>query len=161
MSTTGRRRVGWQDPRLLPLVLARRGQSREQYLTAAARLWRIIGSPLYPDTTETIRERAGQTWDRGVSAAGVARQTAAILTQPDRTKALRDLRMPTLVVHGMNDKMVHVSGGRATSHAVAGSELLLVPGMGHDIPRDLYQTFVDAIRRNADRAVRTPRPEQR
>jgi pimeloyl-ACP methyl ester carboxylesterase len=152
MSTTGRRTVGWQDPRLLPMLLARRAHSREAYVAASARLWKVIGSPLYPDRTEAVQERAGETWDRGVSAAGVARQMAAILTAPDRTRTLRDVDVPSLVIHGMNDKMVHVSGGRATSHALRGSELLLVPGMGHDVPKDLHVTFVDAIERTARRA---------
>jgi pimeloyl-ACP methyl ester carboxylesterase len=152
MSTTGRRTVGWQDPRLLPLLAVRRDASREHYVETSAKLWKLIGSPLYPDTTDSIRERAGETWDRGISRAGVARQTAAILTQPDRSRALRSLRIPTLVIHGTHDKMVHVSGGRATSQAIPGSELLLVPGMGHDVPQALHETFVEAIRRNADRA---------
>lgn len=152
MSTTGRRTVGWQDPSLLPLMIASR-HSREDYIETSAKLWRLIGSPLYPDTTETIRERAAETWDRGVSRAGVMRQMGAILTQPDRSRALRSLRVPALVIHGMHDKMVHVSGGRATSSAIPGSELLLVPGMGHDVPSQLHETFVDAIRRVADRAV--------
>jgi pimeloyl-ACP methyl ester carboxylesterase len=152
MSTTGRRTVGWQDPRLLPLLAARRDTSREQYVETSARLWRMIGSPHFPDSDDSIRERAGETWDRGISRAGVARQMGAILTQPDRSRALRGLRVPALVIHGTHDKMVHVSGGRATSQAIPGSELLLVPGMGHDVPRDLHETFVDAIRRVADRA---------
>ncbi|HEU4512584.1 MAG TPA: alpha/beta hydrolase [Nocardioidaceae bacterium] len=151
MSTTGRRTVGWQDPTLLPLLAASR-HSREDYIETSAKLWRLIGSPLYPDTTETIRERAAETWDRGVSRAGVMRQMGAILTQPDRSRALRSLRVPALVIHGTHDKMVHVSGGRATSSAIPGSELLLVPGMGHDVPAALYETFVDAIRRVANRA---------
>lgn len=154
MSTTGRRSVGWQDPRLLPLLMARRAESRESYIAASARLWQIIGSPLYPDTTETVRERAAETWDRGVSAAGSARQIGAILTQPDRSRALRSLRIPSLIIHGMSDRLVHVSGGRATSHSIAGSELLLIDGMGHDVPRDLHETFVEAIRRTADRATK-------
>jgi pimeloyl-ACP methyl ester carboxylesterase len=151
MSSTGRRTVGWQDPSLLPLLMASR-HSREEYIETSAKLWRLIGSPEYPDTTETIRERAAETWDRGISRAGVMRQMGAILTQPDRSRALRSLRVPTLVIHGTHDKMVHVSGGRATSQAIPGSELLLVPGMGHDVPSDLHETFVEAIRRVADRA---------
>jgi pimeloyl-ACP methyl ester carboxylesterase len=151
MSTTGRRTVGWQDPRLLPMLLARRG-SREQYVATSARLWKLIGSPLYPDTTDAVQQRAAETWDRGVTAAGVARQMSAILAQPDRTASLRSLGVPTLVIHGMSDRMVHVSGGRATSHAIPGSELLLVPGMGHDLPVDLHDTFVEAITRTARRA---------
>jgi pimeloyl-ACP methyl ester carboxylesterase len=152
MSTTGRRTVGWQDPRLLPRLLERRATTREAYVASSARFWAIIGSVAYPDTEEAVLERAGETWDRGISASGVARQMVAILAQPDRSRRLRELTMPTLVVHGLNDKMVHVSGGRATSHAIPGSELLLVPGMGHDLPVQLEDTFVEAIRRVADRA---------
>ena len=152
MSSTGRRTVGWQDPSLLPLLLANRDKSREHYVRTSERLWKLIGSPHYPDSTEAIRDRAGETWDRGISRAGVMRQMGAILTQQDRSRALRGLRIPSLVIHGTHDKMVHVSGGRATSQAIPGSELLLIPGMGHDVPRDLHETFVEAIRRVADRA---------
>jgi pimeloyl-ACP methyl ester carboxylesterase len=76
----------------------------------------------------------------------------AILAQPDRSRQLRGVRAPALVIHGTHDKMVHVSGGRATAQAIPGAELLLVPGMGHDLPAELRSTFVDAIRRVADRA---------
>jgi pimeloyl-ACP methyl ester carboxylesterase len=151
MSSTGRRFVGWQDPRLLPMLLARRS-SREAYIETSGRLWKLIGSPLYPDTTETVRQRAAETYDRGVSRAGVARQMVAILTQPDRTRDLRELDVPTLVIHGLSDRMVHVSGGRATARAVAGAELLLVPGMGHDVPEKLHDDFVEAIARTAAKA---------
>ncbi len=151
MSTTGRRTVGWQDPRLLPLLLARRAGDKADYVEASTRMWRVIGSPLYPDTVEEVRARAEDTWDRGVSAAGVARQMTAILAQPDRSRRLRELDVPTLVIHGLNDKMVHVSGGRATARAIRAAELLLVPGMGHDVPEQLHVTFADAIARNAAR----------
>lgn len=154
MSTTGRRTVGWQDPRLLPLLLARSAATREAYVESSARLWKVIGSPGYPATTAAVHDRAGETYDRGVSAAGVARQMLAVLGQPDRSDRLRELPMPVLVIHGLADKMVHVSGGRATSRAIPGSELLLVPGMGHDLPVELHETFVEAIRRVADRAGR-------
>ena len=152
MSTTGRRTVGWQDPRLLPRLLERRSNTREGYVASSVRFWAIIGSTAFPDSQEAVVARAGETFDRGVSASGVARQMLAVISQPDRTRRLHELAVPTLVVHGLDDKMVHVSGGRATSHAIPGSELLLVPGMGHDLPVQLHETFVEAIRRVADRA---------
>ncbi len=62
------------------------------------------------------------------------------------------MRIPTTVIHGMADRMVHVSGGRATAQAIPGAQLLLVPGMGHDLPPELFATFRDAIRATADRA---------
>jgi len=152
MSTTGSRRVGWSDPRLLRLLLAPPARSRAEYIERAPIAWRVIGSPDYPAPPDDIRERAGETWDRGADRAGATRQMFAILAQPDRTAGLRRLRLPTCVVHGVADRLVHRSGGLATARAVPGAELVLVPGMAHDMPRELWPIFVDAIVRTAERA---------
>jgi len=151
MSTTGKRTVGWQHPSLLPNFLGRRA-GRDGYIEMSYRTWRIIGSPAYPTTEEQVRDRAAETYDRGVTASGTLRQMMAILTQPNRSPKLRALKLPTLVVHGLADRMVHVSGGRATAAAIHGSELLLIDGMGHDLPPALFETFADSIKRTADRA---------
>jgi len=152
MSTLGKRSVGWQHPSLLPMLLARRANDREAYVESSARMWKVIGSPAYPSDLESERRRAGETFDRGISASGVLRQMVAILNQPDRSRALAALRVPTAVIHGSADKMVHVSGGRATARAVPGAELLVIDGMGHDLPEALFATFTEVIRRTADRA---------
>ncbi|MFN8194326.1 MAG: alpha/beta fold hydrolase [Nocardioidaceae bacterium] len=153
MSTLGKRTVGWQHPKLLPMLIAPRGPGRAAYAETSARMWQVIGSPSYPQPHAEVLRRAEDTWDRGFSANGVMRQMLAILAQPDRTPALRRLSVPTLVVHGLSDRMVHVSGGRATAAAVPGAELLLVDGMGHDLPKPLFTGFAEAIRRTADRAA--------
>jgi pimeloyl-ACP methyl ester carboxylesterase len=160
MSSTGRRTVGWQDPRLLPMLLSRSSRSREAYVAQSARVWNAIGSPGYPEDPDEKARRAGETWDRGVNVAGTARQMLAVLTQPDRSRALRGLKVPALVIHGTADKMVHPSGGRATAAAIPDAELQLVPGMGHDLPLALHPLFVDGIERTALRAA-TARPTGR
>ena len=152
MSTTGRRRVGWQDPRLFPLLLAPVADSRDAYVARAVRGWHAISAGTYPTADEVVAARAVETWDRGYDPAGGARQTLAVLAQPDRSAALRDLQIPVAVVHGLADRLVHVSGGRATARAIPGAELVLVPGMAHDIPPPLYGLLTDVIRRTADRA---------
>ncbi|WP_340540996.1 alpha/beta fold hydrolase [Nocardioides sp. GXZ039] len=151
MSTTGRRTVGWQHPSLIRNLLAR-STGREAYIRSSINTWRMIGSPAYPTPRADAEKRAAETYDRGVSLAGLTRQMAAIITQPDRTPALRALPVPTTVIHGLADKMVHVSGGRSTAAAVPGADLLLIDGMGHDMPPALFETLAAAIRRNADRA---------
>jgi pimeloyl-ACP methyl ester carboxylesterase len=151
MSTTGKRTVGWQHPSLLPSLLGQRA-GRAAYIEASVKTWRLIGSPGYPTTEEKTRTRAAETYDRGVTATGTMHQMLAVITQPNRSPQLRALRMPALVVHGLADRMVHVSGGRATAAAIPGAELLLIDGMGHDLPPDLFETFADGIRRTASRA---------
>ncbi|GAA2129040.1 alpha/beta fold hydrolase [Nocardioides bigeumensis] len=153
MSTTGKRSVGWQHPRLLPVLISPSGSSREAYVARSTLVWGLIGSPAYPPTADEIREKALTTYERGISASGVLRQMMAVLTQPNRGPRLRQLSIPTLVVHGTADRMVHASGGRATAAAVPGAELLLIDGMGHDLPSALFETFADAVRRTADRAT--------
>lgn len=152
MSTTGKRTVGWQHPALLPSLVGSRKPGREAYVRTSTEFWRLIGSPDYPQTRAQIEKRAGDTYDRGVSASGVMRQMLAVLTQPNRGERLRGVRVPTLVVHGLADRMVHVSGGRATAAAIPGSELLLIAGMGHDLPPALFETLAAAIRRTAERS---------
>jgi pimeloyl-ACP methyl ester carboxylesterase len=76
----------------------------------------------------------------------------AVVTQRDRTAALRGLQVPVTVLHGTSDRMVHVSGGRATADAVPDAELVLVDGMGHDLPEPLWPELVSAITSSAERA---------
>ena len=151
-STTGKRTVGWQHPSLLPRLIAPRKAGRDAYVETSLAMWSLIGSAAYPSDPDTLRTRAEATFDRGVSASGAVRQMLAILTQDDRTPRLRSLRVPALVIHGTADRMVHVSGGRSTAAAIPGAELVTIDGMGHDLPPELFGTFVEAIRRTADRA---------
>jgi pimeloyl-ACP methyl ester carboxylesterase len=158
MSTTGGRTVGWQHPKLLPALLRPLRPGREAYADGSVAMWRLIGSPGYPRSEQDTRDIANQTFDRGISPGGTLRQMMAILTAPNRAPRLREVRVPTLVIHGLADRMVHVSGGRATAAAVPGAELILVEGMGHDLPREMFGTFADAIDRTARRAVQTTHP---
>ena len=152
MSTTGRRAVGWQHPRLLPGLLKPAGRTRDSYIARSLLTAKMMRSPGYEFDEPFVVTRAEETFDRGWSASGVVRQMMAVLTQPDRTAALRRLQMPTCVIHGLSDPMVHSSGGRATAGAIEGAELVTMPGMGHDMPKETHRAIVDAIVRTAARA---------
>jgi pimeloyl-ACP methyl ester carboxylesterase len=93
-----------------------------------------------------------RSYDRGHDPAGPSRQLAAIVAGPNRTKRLRRLRVPTVVIHGREDRLVKRSGGRAVARAIPGARLVEVPGMGHDLPRGAWPQIIDAIVENAARA---------
>jgi pimeloyl-ACP methyl ester carboxylesterase len=78
---------------------------------------------------------------------------AAVVTAEDRTELLRRIRVPTAVIHGEQDPLVNVSGGRATAVAIPNAELVILPGMGHDLPRDLWPRIIDIIARTTNRAA--------
>jgi len=148
MSTTGARHVGLPSPRAALAMLAPGPRTREEYVTQLVRTSKLIGSPGYPFDEEHFRQRAERTYERGLNPAGVFRHLAAILSARDRTSDLRRLALRALVIHGTADPLVHVSGGRATARAL-GADLDLIPGMGHDLPREVWPRVIAGIRRIA------------
>jgi pimeloyl-ACP methyl ester carboxylesterase len=153
MSNTGARWTGNPALRTLPIFLRRAPRDAEAFAAHTVKLFEAIGSPGYPPDPEELRDRALLSHSRGIDPAGSGRQLAAILAAPDRTKELGKVRVPTLVIHGAQDRMVTPSGGRATAKAVPGARLMLVDGMGHDLPRALWPRILDAIEENAARAA--------
>jgi pimeloyl-ACP methyl ester carboxylesterase len=152
MSTTGSRRVGHPSYRTFGLLLGKPPRERGAAIDRVVKTFKTIGSPGYPFEEERVRQIAGRSFDRGHSEAGIARQLHAITASGDRTPALRKLDLPALVIHGKNDVLVNPSGGRATAEAIPGARLDMVQGMGHDLPRALWPTFVEEIASNAARA---------
>jgi pimeloyl-ACP methyl ester carboxylesterase len=145
MSTTGHPEVGQASPDALGALLGPAPRTREEAIERGVTTWRIIGSPGYEFDEVRIRERTAADYDRAAHPAGMARQVAAIVAQPDRTMALGELRVPTLVIHGAEDPLVNPSGGRATADAVPGATLKVFPGMGHDLPPALTDEMVDTL----------------
>lgn len=145
MSTTGDLAVGQPSPEALAALLGPPPASRDEAIERSVQSAKVIGSPGFDFDESAIRGYAASSYDRAFHPAGMLRQTAAIVTQPDRTSDLQSLRMPTLVIHGADDPLVDVSGGRATADAVSGATLKIVPGMGHDLPPALYGEIVDSL----------------
>jgi pimeloyl-ACP methyl ester carboxylesterase len=144
--------IGSPTQEALAVLLAAPATSREDAVQRAITSYRVIGSPGYPLDEEWLADIAGTAYDRGYDPVGVARQLLAIHASGDRTAALAGVRVPTLVVHGDRDPLVQVEGGRATAAAVPGAELLVLEGMGHNLPRQLWPTIVDRLVALADRA---------
>ena len=152
MGNTGSRLTGQPSPSVLPMLLRTQATDRAGYVRDGLRMLTRIGSPGYPSAEDERRDLLERTFDRGVSGHGFGRQLGAILASGNRTSALRRITAPTLVVHGMADRLVMPSGGRATARAIKGAHLLLLAGMGHDLPREIWPFLVSAIEANAARA---------
>jgi pimeloyl-ACP methyl ester carboxylesterase len=151
MSTTGNWRVGVPRPNVLPFLLRKPRTDRDGYAEDLITVFQTIGSKRYPEDAEELRAYAGRAFDRGFHPAGTARQMAAIQTAPDRTKRLGGLSIPSAVIHGTADPLVAPSGGRATAKAIPGARLVMLEGMGHDLPRPLWPEVVSTIAQTAGR----------
>ena len=152
MSNTGSRWSGQPKLSTYRILAGAPPPDREGFLQHAVKTHALIGSPGFERDEDDLRRSAGRSYDRGRNPAGAARQLAAIIAAGDRTPLLRRITAPTVVVHGTADRVVSPSGGRATARAVPGARLIMIEGMGHDLPRGAWPRIHAGIAQNAARA---------
>lgn len=150
MTSTGSRWVGRpKASSMKPMILRPQPHTPAEAEDLVVATFRRIGSPGFPFDEGEIRAMARRSMERNQDPDGVLRQLAAVLAQPNRTKALRGLHTPTVVVHGLADPMVNPSGGMALARAIRGAKFVGYAGMGHDLPRPLWPAIRAELSLNA------------
>lgn len=146
MSTTGNPDVPPAKPEAMAALLTPPADtSREGMIQQGVDMWKVIGSPKYPGTDEELRAVAAASVDRMVCPEGFGRQVLAILAAPARNEALAKVTAPTMVLHGADDPLVPVEGGKDTADAIPGARLEIVEGMGHDFTEALVPVYLDKV----------------
>ena len=145
MSTTGNPDLPPASPEAMAILTDAMPEDRQAVIERSLKSDAVIGSPGYPGDPGLLRKRAGMLFDRAFHPVGSARQMAAIMAHGDRGPALRKIDVPTLIIHGQADALVPVAGGIDTHEAIAGSELMLIEGMGHNLPPQLWDRIVERI----------------
>jgi hypothetical protein len=136
MSTTGNPSLPPAKPEAMAVLLSPPPTTREGVIEQGVKTWRTIGSPGFPFDEARIRERAGLMYDRCFYPQGPARQIAAIMTGGSRKEALAKVKVPALVI----------------AEAIRDAELLVIEGMGHDLPTEAWPRIVAAISALTERA---------
>jgi proline iminopeptidase len=147
MSSSGYRKASKPSKPARKVLLSRPADPKdpESVIEYMVHMFGVIGSPGYPSTREELRSRIGHSVRRAYEPAGTARQLLAIIASGDRRKLLRTISAPTLVIHGAADPLVPLAAGRDTAQQIPGASLLVIDGMGHDLPDPLLPRLVDAI----------------
>lgn len=120
-------------------------EDREAFIASGVNTARVIGSPAWPQDEALIRKGIEIDLERSFHPTGFARQYAAILGTYDRRPYLQKLTMPATVIHGIQDPLVPIEGGRDTAANIPGAELIEIDGMGHNIPPEIYDRLIDGI----------------
>jgi len=110
-------------------------------------LARAVASPGYPFDEAAVRARIERDAHSGVrDVSAQARQAGAKW----HGGPLAHLRRPVLVLHGDADPLLRPAAGRATAAAIAGARLLILPGVGHDLPAPIWPQVAAEVRALAD-----------
>jgi pimeloyl-ACP methyl ester carboxylesterase len=149
MSSTGDPKLPGPKPRALAVLAKKVPLDRAGYVREYVHTWSVLAGDHFPFDAERTARQGAAAYDRGINPPGVARQMMAIIASGNRRKALRGVRVPTLVIHGTADPLVPDDAGRDTALTVPGARLLLIEGMGHSFPREVWPRIIDAIAEHA------------
>jgi len=153
MSTTGEPEFFESDPEAVQVLLTPPPTERDAFIDAAAMASKMFASPRYFDENKS-RDRAARSYDRAFYPEGAGRQLGAVVASGSRADGLRNVRVPTLVIHGRADTLVLPKGGERTAELVPAANLLLCSDMGHDLPEPLWPLITDTIATHAKHGPR-------
>jgi pimeloyl-ACP methyl ester carboxylesterase len=152
-STTGNPHVPQPPPEIISLLTTPPPHERQAFIDHMLRVFKTISGPGFPPDEAWTRKIMGESYDRSFYPEGMARQLVAILTQGNRSPALSSVKIPALVIHGTSDPLVSVEGGKDTARAIPGAELMLIEGMGHDLPHGgAWPRIAEAIAKHTQKA---------
>ena len=152
MSSTGNPDLPRPKPEVMKLLIQPPPTGREAYIEAAVNNTRIVYGTGFPFDEDRVRRIITAAYDRSYYRPGYLRQLAAIWASGNRKQALKAITAPTIVIHGDADPLVPVEGGKDTAEAIPGAELLIIEGMGHSLPVQIWSKIIDAITENAAKA---------
>ncbi|MCP4755103.1 MAG: alpha/beta hydrolase [Proteobacteria bacterium] len=152
MSATSPSVFALAKPEALEALFAPSPEERSAYIEEGVKLSRTIGSPGFPFDEKRVRELSAQGYDRCYYPQGMARQLAAILAYGEPKPELASIKAPSLVIHGSDDPLVSIEGGKNTAEAIPGSELLIIDGMGHNLPEGAWPQIIEAISNHTRKA---------
>jgi pimeloyl-ACP methyl ester carboxylesterase len=153
-STTGNRDLPPPKPEMMERLRAPAPPEREAYIKYMVDLFKAMAGPGFVFDEAWTRMITTRAYDRSFSPQGTIRQIAAIMTQTDRKKALASVTVPALVIHGTDDPVVPMEAGKDTAEAIPGARLMLIEGMGHDLPHGgAWPRIVEAIAAHTLRAI--------
>jgi pimeloyl-ACP methyl ester carboxylesterase len=158
MTGSGKRVASVPRLRALGTLMRELPDDREAHVEALVRVFKVIGSPDYPEDEQWLRQAIAAGYDRGNNPAGTARQLHAITASGDRSGRLRGVKAPTVVIHGTRDPLVRPAAGRALARAIPGARLEMIEGMGHDLPPALWERIAGLLADNARRVERAELP---
>jgi pimeloyl-ACP methyl ester carboxylesterase len=132
--STGNPELSPPTPEAINLLMAPQPQEKEAYVAHLTNTYKMIAGTKFPFDEEWHRTKLAQSYDRSFNPNGKVRQLAAAIAHGNRKPALANVKAPTLVIHGVEDPLIPVDGGKDTAEAIKGAELLLIDGMGHELP---------------------------
>ncbi len=154
MSTTGNPKTPPPTREAAMLLMRPTPRTKEEFFARFTQTWKFLRVGSFPLDEARDLIRAERIYERGLHYDGSARQLRAILASGSRKQRLQTVTAPTLVIHGTVDPLVHPFGSKDTAASIPGARLMMVDGMGHALPVEMWPEVIDAIAAHAHGAAK-------
>jgi pimeloyl-ACP methyl ester carboxylesterase len=151
MSSTGNPDLPRPKPEAMQILIKPLPIGREAIIEDGINRMRIVHGTSIPFNEDRARKLVIASYDRSNYRPGYSRQLAAIIVSGNRKEDLQSITIPTIVIHGDVDPLIPYEGGKDTAEAIPGSELLIIEGMGHSLPPEVWPLVINAITENASK----------
>lgn len=145
MSATSDPDIPGAEPEVIALLLKPVPNEREAKIQQGLDTQRAISGPGFAFDEAGAREIFELSLDRDPDSTGGGRQMLATMSAGSRKEALRNVKAPALVIHGDADPLVPIAGGYDTAEAIPGAKMLVIEGMGHELPEGAWPRMIDSI----------------
>jgi pimeloyl-ACP methyl ester carboxylesterase len=153
-SHTGNPKLPQPKPEVLKTLLTPIPTARAAYIEHMLGFTKMVTGRSYPMDEEWTKRNMAASYDRCFYPYGIGRQMIAIMAQNNRKAALASIKVPVLVIHGTDDPLAPVEGGKETAAAIPGARLILIEGMGHDLPHGgAWHQIIDEITAHTRKAT--------
>lgn len=145
MSSTGNPGLPQAAPEVTALLTTPPPSDPAAAIEHGVDIWRILHGAGHPFDEERVRRRIVESSQRSRHLTGQPRQLLAIIADGDRRTLLKQVSVPTLVIHGDADPLVPYAAGIDTAENVPGAKMVTIEGMGHEMPPGAWPQLIDAI----------------
>ncbi|GGZ97883.1 alpha/beta hydrolase [Arenicella chitinivorans] len=121
------------------------GMSRTEVIVSRAQFAQQIDGDVAELSTQAWQQRMTRSYDRAHYPDGTARQLWAIADSGDRVDLLKQIKLPTLVVHGTADNLIPLQAGQHTAELITDSKFVALEGMGHFIDSQNEPLLIDEM----------------
>ncbi|MFW9927110.1 MAG: alpha/beta fold hydrolase [Candidatus Thorarchaeota archaeon] len=145
MSSTGNPSLPRPKPEAAALLVTPPVSNLDDFINNSLKSQRILHGPKYTLDEDYVRHWAEQSYNRCYHPKGFARQLGAVITSGSRHEELKNVKIPTLVIHGDADPLVPIEGGKDTAKSIPGARLIIFEGMGHSFPTEIAPKIIKEI----------------
>ena len=114
-----------------------------KYEDGVVRIYRELTGSRFPFNEQKFREKMKPSMEHGHNPH--SGHGDAVGASPSRRSRLKEISIPTLVIHGTEDAILPLDHGQAIADGIQNAEMMIMEGVGHELPEELNDEVISRL----------------